>query len=247
MKVFRPTLAPSRRTLGPTISGFTLIELLVVIVIIAILAALLLPTLSRAKAAAHRTVCLNNLRQLQVAWQLYADDEGKVPTQFGDYIERAKPGSWIVGDAREDSDDYNLRRGSLFPYTQTTAIYKCPADRSMMTNSAGSFPKNRSYSISSGFPDVPITRPGQIQRPSSVFIFCEERDVDEGVLVVLYPPKRRWQSNDYPAENHRGVYQLSFADGHVEAKKWVDPASAIPWGLGGADLENLQNMLPAKP
>lgn len=58
-------------------AGFSLVELLVVIAVIAILAALLLPALSRAKAAAYRTNCLSNLRQVTLGLQLYAADHGE--------------------------------------------------------------------------------------------------------------------------------------------------------------------------
>src|SRR5205823_13965447 len=103
------------------------------IAIIAILASLLLPALGRAKTSAYSIACLNNLKQLQLCWHLYAHDNEDVlvPNNFV-YIVTTLTNtspldtanlSWCPGDVRTYTTTANIERGVLFPYNTSTAIY----------------------------------------------------------------------------------------------------------------------------
>src|SRR5262245_26381268 len=100
-------------------AGFTLLELLAVIAIVAVLAALLCTALNQTKARAHQIGCLNNLRQLQVAWLSYAEDNEdtlplnrSVPSANPKFFGwRNTPDSWVGGNPKEDTSTENIETG----------------------------------------------------------------------------------------------------------------------------------------
>jgi prepilin-type N-terminal cleavage/methylation domain-containing protein/prepilin-type processing-associated H-X9-DG protein len=221
--------------------GFTLIELLVVIAIIAIVAAMLLPSLSKAKTVAKGTVCTSNLRQMELAWHQYIlDNRDVMPpsmTSGPNIPQESYPGCWVLGNAQLDTETTNIQGGVLFSYVRNPSVYRCPADNSVVTGHPALL-RTRSYSMNwwlngdrgdganPGSTPDDKTKLSQLIAPTQIFVLADESEasINDGCLVIFSDTNglvNQWV--DLPSDRHNQGCNLFFADGHVQMHKWGSP------------------------
>ena len=213
--------------------GFSLVELLVVIAIIAVLAALLLPGLRRSQASAQRAQCVNNLRQLGLATQMYWDDNAGACFQWELGLANGGRIYWFgwLQDGAEGQREYDPAPGALYPYLRGHSVGMCPALNYSLaqfklkaTGAAYGYGYNRFLSSPEGANPLKITK---VVSVSSVALFADAAQVND-----FQPPASRanpmleeWYyvdtTSNYPNGHfrHGGRADVVFCDSHVGTEK----------------------------
>jgi prepilin-type N-terminal cleavage/methylation domain-containing protein/prepilin-type processing-associated H-X9-DG protein len=251
--------------------AFTLIELLVVIAIVAILASLLLPALAKAKSKGQGIKCLSNLKQLSLGWFMYAQDNND--RLVANSTDSDTPG-WVAGwlDFTAAPDNTNVLKlidpkySRIAPYAPSAGIYKCPADPSRVKIGGRTYDRVRSMSMSTMVacdggrtwgPAPPYKlffkmSDFDFAGPSQMFVFIDEHPdaINNGAFGVMMSDAALPQLAkifDFPASYHNNAAGLSFADGHGETHRWIDPrtrpkpkySNTLPLGVASPNNKDM--------
>lgn len=205
------TSVPTR----PTNRAFTLIELLVVIAIIAILMSVLMPALNRARLHGKRAACMGNLKQLTMAWILYADAND-------DRIVKAGPGGsegWVDAWQPDTADKMQLR-GALYKYCPNDKSYKCPTGVRGEVVTYAIMDAMNGYSGHSWSKGMTFKKRSNIKAAAKRLVFLDEGRLSPNSWTIWYNRPAWW---DQITRRHGQGTTVSFADGRGEYFKWSDP------------------------
>lgn len=237
--------------------GFTLIELMTVVAIVSILAALLLPALSRSKSRAQAIFCMNNNKQLTIAWTMYSDDNNQQlvnnlggNAQLRGFAPPQDP-NWVnnIMDWSLNPDNTNIAfvntsmLGSYASYAPT--VYRCPADRALSDSQRGAGWTSRIRSVSMnamvGNPGALLQNGANLNNPN-YRQYLKESDIRQPAMTFLFLDEHPDSINDgyflsstyemewidLPASYHNGGGSFSFADGHTEVHRWLSDSTKVP-------------------
>jgi prepilin-type N-terminal cleavage/methylation domain-containing protein/prepilin-type processing-associated H-X9-DG protein len=239
--------------------AFTLIELLVVIAIIAILMAILLTALNRVKEQGKRAACLNNLRQLSLAWNVYADEnDDRIVCGNTHRTVNGKSNkyAWVYWEDTllEEEKIQGVIDGALYPYCPEVKLYKCPTGirGEVVTYAIVDYMNGHDEIEAATLP--PLERRMRIHNTAKQIVFLDEGQLSPSSWTVYYYRERWW---DPITARHGDGTNFGFADGHSEYWKWRDPrtveiGSFLPgeaitpdvqdtyWSIGNEDLYRVQ-------
>lgn len=224
--------------------GFTLIELLVVIAIIAILAAILFPVFAKAREAARKTSCINNLKQISSGALMYSQD----------YDEKVMP-SWLCYNSPCcDCPNAVDWRTLVNPYTKNQGIYMCPSREVTWQGDADRYWTGYGHTHDTLGWESTVSM-AQVERPAGVVLFQDAGNIaggqaayDQwkadpdganrpkteiaGAYYIRSPGQMEagaagWCDNTLPVSRHSQVCNMAFLDGHVKSAKissvWIRP------------------------